>query len=414
VRTFFLLVSTGVWCLLVFVATLWATFPSEELGLRLRAEVPARLGRQTTADVGEVSPWWVGLTAHDLKLYQSGAGGAELLAVFDSASIAVSPFRSLVRRTPYFSGQLTMLDGELGFQVGTAQMGKKGNTWGISDLVAWSDGVPIGDLLRVTDRVPGTLVGNVSLDVDVRGGSEGLSAADGHVTIEGSGLTLSDVEVPGVGPLGMEIPIDKVSIAAKVEKGQATIDHAIVTSSLFTLEIKGTVGLRDPFERSNVDVEVVLSGLGSEFQAYEGFLSAAKGTDGNYHFFCRGIASRLSVASCSPGKPSASRLGRRTAADEDPDVEGGDGLEEPVLTPSESDDERAKRRAEIRERLRERREARRAERLGKPTTPVEAEPAPVASKPVPDEEEPPVLDELPPDEDPVDEIGPDDEEPPIE
>lgn len=408
-RTFFLVIATGLWSALVFLLTLWLTFPSDDFALRLRAEVPARLGRDWSADVASVSPWWLGVTAHDLRLYEeSPTGEAEPRALFDSASIAVSPLRSLLRRTPYFVGQLEFLDGSLGFQVGTVQAGKKERKWSTSDLVIWSDGVPLGDLLALSGKLPATLTGNVAVDIDVRGGSGGLSESNGHIKITGSNLVVSDVEIPGLGPLGLEIPIDGVAIEAEVDKGQATFSNCLLRSPLFTLELKGTVGLRDPIERSNVDIELVLSDLGSELKFVEGTLTSAKGTDGNYHFFGRGVLGRMSSNSFSMGKPGVGRGGRRAAVAAD---DGGDGGDDPLLTPSEGDEDRAKRRQEIKERLRQKREERRAGRAAGKVGPAEdgAEPPPPVKGE--DEEPLPPIEEVeePVDEEPVE--GPPDEEP---
>jgi type II secretion system protein N len=406
VRTFFLLVGAAFWSAFVFVTTWWLTFPSEEFGQRIRAEVPLRLGRGSTADVGPVGPWWLGVSASELKLYDDGPEGAELRAYFTEASVALSPFRSLFRRTPYFTGELEFLDGWLGFQIGTAQTGKKGNNWGMSDLVLWSDQVPIGDLLHLTDRVPASITGNVSLDVDVRGGSGGLSESTGHIKLAGTGLGLSGLEIPNVGPLGMEIPIDSINLDAKVENGQVTFEPSFVRSSMFTLEIKGTLGLRDPVERSNVDLEFVLTELGAELKGFEGFLTSAKGPDGAYHFFCRGVLQRMSASSCSAGKPGISgRATRRAAADDL--AEDGEGVDAGMGDPNETDAERQQRRAELREKLKARREERRAERLGKtpPVVPTkEVDPAPVEPDEEPVVEEP---EEPPPDEEPL----PEEEEP---
>ena len=176
--------------------------------------------------------------------------------------------------------------------------------------------------------------------------------------------------------------------------------------------------LRDPLERSNVDLEVVVSNLGEQFASYEGFLTAAKGADGNYHFFGRGLLGRLSTSSWTPGKAAAGRVGRRdrAAVGEEEGVEGLDGVDVTPALPSDSEEDRQRRRQEIRDRLRERREARRAERLGKPVSPVEEEPSlavPGTTKgaaPEPTEEEP-----LPPEDEPVEgEPLPAEEEPPVE
>lgn len=408
-RSFLMIVGIGMWSFVVFLATWWLTFPSDELGLRLRAEVPARLGRDWSAEVGSVGPWWLGFDASDLRLYETGPDGAEPRAVLESATVAVSPFRSLLRRTPYFVGELTFVDGWIGYQLGTTQTGKKGNVWGFSDIVLWSDGVPLGDLLAITDKVPASITGNVAVDVDIRGAT-GLAESAGHIKLTGSNLTLSGIDIPTMGPLGFEIPIDALVIDAKVEKGQATFTESVIRSSWFTVAIKGNITLRDPIERSNVDLEFVVSELGPELRAFEGAMSSAKGTDGDYHFFVRGIAGRLSPASLSMGKPGPARGARRAAmAAEDPEAGDGGSDEPGVGAAGESDEERQNRRQEIRERLKKRREERRAERAAGKEPAGADDPEPTVTPPPVVEPDEPELDE-----EPIEEELPIEEEEPLE
>ena len=68
-------VGAFAWAAVVFAGTLWATFPSEAIVNRLRYEVPRVMGSEYSADIGRISPWWIGLSADDVKLYK-GAPGA--------------------------------------------------------------------------------------------------------------------------------------------------------------------------------------------------------------------------------------------------------------------------------------------------------------------------------------------------
>ena len=94
-------------------------------------------------------------------------------------------------------------------------------------------------------------------------------------------------------------------------------------------------------------------------------MNSAKGSDGAYHFYCRGVLSRLNGRSCSsndrgsasrarPGRPSSTPISSDPGDDE---VLSLDGEDAPSRAP-QTDEERRKRRDEIRERLRQKREER--------------------------------------------------------
>ncbi len=404
-RAFLGLVATFFWCVAVFFVTLWLTFPSDAISDRIRYEVPLRLGGDYSAEVGSVGPWWLGVSVGDFKLHRAqqveGVEQATLVAMLDGVRAAVSPF-SLVRGSPYLTGRVDTVDGSMSYEVGTGNTGKNGI--GVTDLVLWSEQIAVGDVLAWMPEAPATVEGAVAVDVDLRAGDEGgMKAATGHVKLTGADLSLSDIEIPGMGPLGMTIPISQLEINADVKDGRALIKDGHVSSPFANIEIKGEVALRDPMDRSSIDLEIVVSNLGDELAAFEGALASAKGSDGSYHYHCRGVVSRLNERSCSAGedrrsatKPRSTRstvVGADGGAPPATTTVGEDG--ETVTAPREpmDDEERAKRREEIRERLRQKRE----ERMGDKGTPTTA-PSPGAPEPLTEE----ILDEEPLDEEPLD------------
>ena len=116
--------------------------------------------------------------------------------------------------------------------------------------------------------------------------------------------------------------------------------------------------MRDPIDRTGMDLKIVLSNLGGPFQMASGLMGDAKQSDGTFLYTCKGVIARMSARSCSAGE--------RTVTTREPG-------ERPIRTPrgiDASDPDRERRREEIRERLRQRREERQAERAGAvPVTP---------------------------------------------
>ncbi|MCB9685869.1 MAG: type II secretion system protein GspN [Alphaproteobacteria bacterium] len=379
-RTLLAIVATGFWCFLVFCFTLWLTFPSEPIADRIRYEVPRRLGDDFSADVGSAGPWWFGTSIADFRLYEDklveGEEARVPVAMLSRFKIALSP-KSLLRRSPYVSGRVDMLDGSLTYEVGTTTTPKGGV--GVTDVVLQSDGVPVGDLLALVPSFPGMIVGNLGIDLALKAGEEGMNQAIGHLSLTGEDLTVSDVDLPDIGPLGMDVPISSIDIAADVADGHAKITRGQIVSSLLTVDVSGDIALRDNLERSSIDLQIVVSHLGPELAAFESMMGSAKGSDGGYHFYCRGVVSRLNGRSCSsndrgsanrarPARPSSGPIGADPGSD-DLAIDG-EGEDAQARTP-QTDDERRRRRDEIRERLRQKREDRTRPELATPaaTTP---------------------------------------------
>lgn len=384
------------WCVAVFFATLWFTFPSETLANRVRHEVPNTLGPEWSAEVESVSPWWLGVSVQGMKLYregelEDGTKGPLLTAIVEDARIRVRPL-SLLRRAPYLVGSVTFPEGTIDWAVGTSVDRQDGLK--ITDLSLDSDALPLGDLLTfMGDAVPATITGTVALHVALAGGEDGMKDATGQITVEGANVALADLPIPGVEG---DVPFSALTFVADVKDGKATLQQGHVASDLISIEAKGDVTLREQLERSSIDLEFVLSNLSTELAMVEGFLGE-KGTDGAWHWYCRGVVSRLSISSCTQRERgrTSSRLADRP----------GSTVRTPGTTADETDDDKERRRAEIQERLQKRREEREAARSGDRPEPTPPD-VPILGD---DEPEPEPEDE--PEDEPVEELPPEEEEP---
>ena len=181
--------------------------------------------------------------------------------------------------------------------------------------------------------------------------------------------------VPEIGPLGLDVPISEMVLVAEVRDGKATVQRGLVDSELLKVEIKGDITLREPIDRSQVDLTFIITDVSPDVGMLEMALAPGKQDDG-YHYTFRGMLGR---AAFRPARSSS------TARDRTP-------RPVPTRTPqvidrTETDEEREKRRAEIRARL----EQRRAEREGR----TAVEPDPVEEEEV-FEDDPLFDEELPP------------------
>jgi type II secretion system protein N len=364
-------VGVIVWTFAVFVGTFWLTFPSETLAERIEYEVPRVLGDRYVAEVGSVSPWWAGVSVSDVKLYElpaperpsrrsradegedeadgGGAAPPQLVAMLGNARVRASLW-SLFRRAPYVSGAVRLTEGEIEYAVGTAA-DEQGDI-GLADLVITADDLPLSDLMLLLP-LSASGSGVLDIDVDLHAGDGGMRDASGRVSLSGSDLTLSEVELPMVGPLGMDFPIRSLALSADIADGRATIGKGAVDSELFQVGLSGEMTLREPLDRSAIDVTLTLSQLAESLAGYGTFLGSAETSTGTYQYNCRGVISRLNEYSCTAGgtrdrSSAAGRVTRPAGA-------------RAVPTPSrdaEGDEERQRRREELRARLQQRREER--------------------------------------------------------
>lgn len=399
-----------VWTVLVCSGTFRATFPSDVVADRIRYEVPIRLGRTWSAEVGSVAPWWLGVSIDDVKLFQESTtprgpiipeeenpdgdapplpeAGPHLAAALSNVSLRLSPW-SIIARAPYVRGSLAFGDRVVYTSVGTT-IGQRGEVH-LEDLAVDGE-VPLAELLALAGGSAGA-EGALDLDVDLAGGEFGMKDSSGRMKISGAKLKLTDVDVPGFGPLSLDI--DDLKLVTDVVSGKATVTDGKIVSSLATIAISGDITLRDPIDRSAYDLQFVITDLSEDLAAVQGMLASAKQTDGSFLYSCRGTIGRPTSSGCS-SRP-------RTATARPPSTTRPTS----ASTSSMSDEERERKREEIREKLRKDREARLAGGTPAPggTTPP-AEPV--------GEEDGGNADEGPPEPPPEEEGPPPDEEDPVE
>jgi len=359
-RRFLLLVGGISWFGFLFVVTFFLTFPTDAVVERARWEVAERSNGQYSLELGDLGPWWVGASASDVKLYNTPRSGDPTLALLANDLRVRAGVFSLLSRAPALSGSITPIDGTLYFTLGTARGEKKGDLK-VNALGLTADGFPLSELLLLSGT-EATGAGGLDIDIDVTGETS-LKGSDGHIRIEGSGITLSDLEIPGVGPLGMDVPIDKLDIDIDVDKGKASFKKGSIASSLLKAELSGNILLMTTLERSTMNVEILLSDLGPDLQAFAPMLAQAETEPESkeYKFTCSGAIMR---PRCDMGDGRTTRGGRdrsRPSRTTRPPRSGDDRAERPTRTERPDADELKRKREERLERLRKLREERAAE-----------------------------------------------------
>ncbi len=343
------------WFVFLFLITFFFTFPSDAVVERARWEVSERSNGQYSLELDDLGPWWLGASATGVKLYSVPRSGDPSLALLaKDLRVSASPF-SLLSRAPTLSGSITPIDGTLYYSVGTARSEKKGDLK-VNGVEISADGFPLMELLLLSGTdAAGT--GDLDIDIDIDG-EESLKGSSGHVRIEGSGLSLSELEIPGVGPLGMDIPIDELDIDIKVDKGNASIKKGEVKSSLLQADLKGNILLASTMERSTLNVEIVLSNLGSDLQNFAPMLSQAEESPGSktYKFTCSGTVGN---PRCEMGEGRKSAT--RNLRDRSRSSRGRESRTDRPTRERPDADELKKKREERLERLRKLREDRAAE-----------------------------------------------------
>ncbi|MEZ4236778.1 MAG: type II secretion system protein GspN [Myxococcota bacterium] len=299
--------GTLAWVFAVFVGTFWLTFPSRSIADRLEYELPRLLGADYVADIGSVSPWWIGLSARDVKLYHQpsantgrrgrrAAAAAEeedgeedaseaptLVAMLSRARLRASVW-SLFRRAPYVSGSVGLTDGEIDYARG--HRGRRPGPHRPGRPRAGADQLPLSDLMML---LPITASGSGAIDLDRRPapGDNGMRDATGHLSLTGRPRPVRRGAADDR-PLGMEIPPRRWRWRPRFEDGRATIDSGTLDSALFQLAVAGEITL-GAHRSSAIDITLTLSNLDDSLAAYRTFLRSAETSSGTYEYACRGV-----------------------------------------------------------------------------------------------------------------------------
>lgn len=377
------------WVTLVFLFTLWLTFPSDAVVQRLMYEANARSGGRRSVQIGSAAPYWFGLKLRDVRLFDQDPRNADapptLVAASDVVAASVNPF-GLARGRPYVKGFLRLGESDVRFAAGILVDREKGKGWSLTDVWLSAPGASMGDLALLSPY-PMTATGTVDLAADITG-ETGMRDASGTATITGASLVLSELGLEAFAAFGApsEITIDDLAIELSVRDGRATIQKGTMTSSIGNVTLDGDIALKDDLSRSNFRVDAVIE-LADDFEKFGAMAGEAMWADGRLHYTCSGYM----PPSCKPAREGrTSRTGARGGTA--PVTPSDDALDEPAMPPTAADDpERARRREEVRERLRKRREEREA---GRAAIPAGDEPVGAATDKAPADEEP-FEDELP-------------------
>ncbi len=326
----------------------WLTFPSTAVADRIRYEVNKASNGATQIQIGEVSPWWLGLRGRDVSVYgrsSSRSGGDELRFAAETVWARVGLW-SLATAQPRAIGTVRLGGGDVDFDVATMR-DERGSLLP-AEVHLNAPSFPVLDLLALGGvQVEGQGAIDIAVDIDARAGAK---AAEGTIRIVGSDILLTklDLSNQGIPDLGMEIPISRFEISADITDGKAKVQTGTLDAAdLGTAEITGDLTLRDDLARSLLRLDVVVT-LGEKLENFAVFLKDAQGTDGKYHYTCTGTLQR--VPSCRAQR--ASRTSSRI-----PTTGGAVGS---TAVASQGEDERVRSREEALERVRRRREEREA------------------------------------------------------
>ena len=348
------------WAAFLFIVTFFLTFPGEDVAKQLEYQA-AEAGRGAYAlDLGDVSPWWIGLSTDSMKVYQRSGrtGPADQLMVYSSDARVSASLFSLMRRAPYVSGSLTLGPegdgGTLDYAIATS-LGEKGNRLKVTEVDLGGESFPIAELLVLVPNLDMEASGDIDVEIDLEA-PDGLSSADGVIRITGKNLVFVNPVISGIGPLGRDVNIGDLDLELEVDEGQAKIDRGRIESDVANIDLSGEIRLTNDPSRSNAQIEVALE-LDESLSMLAQVLKSAE-KNGKYVYECNGPLNRLDRV-CRAAGQLARNNGRSRRPRARPSPDGG------ISRPSSSgisDEERAKRREELQERLRKRREDQRAKR----------------------------------------------------
>lgn len=302
----------GAWSVLVFLVTGWLSFPSAAAAARLSYGVEQATDGSLAVDIDSVSPWWFGMAAHGVRLATVQDDGEALPVFFgDRIALRAGPLGAL-RRQPLVTGEVRVGEGTLDVE---AELDVREPRTATRALRLEGKGLPVEDILLAALQGNGTVgvTGALDLDVDVTT-PDGLPSAGGDLSVQGKGVVLETLTVQALGWVDKELnaQVDELDLRVRVEGGTARIVRGLLRTSLASVEVDGTLELAERFERSKLDLEVVLrladwegSALESFRSVVEGFLRSAQWADGSYHYKVGTMLGRFGLSDLRPDRERA-------------------------------------------------------------------------------------------------------------
>nr|MBA2320362.1 type II secretion system protein GspN [Deltaproteobacteria bacterium] len=277
------------WGILVFLVTWVLTFPGRAVADRAAAEVLTWSAGRSVLEMGDIGPWWVGLRATDVRLYDHDPRKPDLPSTLkfaaDKVRARVSPWGLLGGN---WNVTAALISGETTIDVAVTIRMDEERSKGWTTTRAWvsSPNARLEDVSMLAP-LPMVMNGLVDLALDLTG-EGGMRTAAGKASIVGKGLSITELTLEGMGDLGFgEIGIDVLDLELEVEEGRARFVKGEISGPMFDAEIGGDITLRDEPGRSNLRVTAVVEARG-EMEKYAAFAGEARWADGKMHFVCTG------------------------------------------------------------------------------------------------------------------------------
>jgi len=232
-------------CLLIFVRV---TFPYRALKARLVAEFNAR-SKERVLEIEDLSgAGMFGIEAERVRLVPIAVGATGVAALsFDSATVSVSPFSALIGNVG------VAYDLEVG---GGEIQGSFFQNDDVAELEIQSSAVDISGLSVLADMIGLPLGGVLGGEAELRLPQGKMSEAEGKFAFNISDLTVGDGKAKVRNTIALpKIRAGTLVLDAQVEKGRMDLKELSAQGQDLDFKAEGKVRLREPFDKSVVDVD---------------------------------------------------------------------------------------------------------------------------------------------------------------
>lgn len=356
------------WFFVVFMLSLYATFPSSALAEFAKWKMQEGTDQWRLA-VSAIGPSGFGVRADDVTLYKKERTRTSPVVAAEHVYLSSGPWSllNLVSGGPStIRGSIVRKGGDLSFSTTVAQVE---NNYRVRAATLDAEELPLGALPEISGaRLRGQ--GGIDVHVDLQG-PEGLAKADGKVKVsKGDTLIIEGLDAPGTPLDGLQIGTIDVSVfdlQFDVKNGKGKVSSGTITTNLAAIEVQGDFTLSDVIPQSRLRLKFLIT-LTDQFDTQLGMTAAlAKGlmgevwADGAHHFALSGTVGlpRFRVEKERKSVPRAPGAARLDPEAEDDGAEAPPTLSAPIASPTESTADRTVRReqaiADRRARMEERR-----------------------------------------------------------
>lgn len=249
-----------------FILGLYFTFPMSLVARAVEAQFERAVNYEYDLRIGKAR--WAGINGihlQDVVLFPNGEPAAEVPILptnLDRVTARVS-LLSLLRGNPGGSVDIRSGDGRLWVQVTQ-------NTETGIEVDARAAEFPLDRLMVIRERLGLAVIGRLSGDALLQYDTDGV-LTDGSVsfTLPALAFGAGIPNIPALERAGafVRLPatdLGEVTLAASIEESRVTLTDVRAVGSDLTLQMQGTIDLRDPFRASRVAVDLLFA-LESEY-----------------------------------------------------------------------------------------------------------------------------------------------------